>query len=378
MALLPSFFLVQIGFAPLPLPYVQALESIRAECSLEQAASLELTFELSRTVFGELDLQLFDIFRPMVPLSVRLGLGSFVPGTLVNGYVRHTRLEQGHEPGSAKLTVTALDATATLMNHVEQPMLHPNMPDSVIAALIFGRYGMIPAVFPTPPSRTVLDTTTAQRKTDIRFLQELAGHHGYECYVQPDPLAGIDTGHFHPPLLTVPPQGVLSIDFGIATNLESFNASYDTLEPTTALAIALDTSTKAPLPALGALSVDPPLGLEPTLARILPLPPVRRPTSRRSANIGELLRQNLSIATRSSRAIRAEGTADGLRFGRILRPGLPVAVRGAGMQHSGHYYVTRVSHEITTDHYRQSFTAWRNAVGVTGAEMFLDPLAALG
>ena len=287
MALLPSFFLVQIAFAPLPLPYVQALESIRAECSLDQAASLELTFNLSRTVIGELDLQLFDIFRPMVPISVRLGLGSFVPGTLVNGYVRHTRLEQGHEPGSAKLIVTALDATATLMNHVEQPMLHPNMPASVIAALIFGRYGMVPAVFPTPPSRTVLDTTTTQRKTDIRFLKELAAHHGYECYVQPDPLAGIDT------------------------------------------------------------------------------------------NIGELIRQNVSIATRSSRAIRAEGTVDGLRFGRILRPGLPVAVRGAGMQHSGHYYVTRVSHEITTDRYRQSFTAWRNAVGVTGAEMFLDPLAAL-
>ena len=74
---------------------------------------------------------------------------------------------------------------------------------------------------------------------------------------------------------------------------------------------------------------------------------------------------------------KGSGTVDGLKFGRILRPGLPVAVRGAGMQHSGNYYVTRVSHRIERGGWEQRFEAWRNGVGLTGVESFVDPLAAL-
>jgi hypothetical protein len=52
-----------------------------------------------------------------------------------------------------------------------------------------------------------------------------------------------------------------------------------------------------------------------------------------------------------------------------------VEVRGAGSQHSGHYYVRSVTHRISRDNYQQSFSASRNAVGLTGAEMFVSPLA---
>jgi hypothetical protein len=55
-----------------------------------------------------------------------------------------------------------------------------------------------------------------------------------------------------------------------------------------------------------------------------------------------------------------------------------VLVRGAGRLHSGLYYVQSVTHRITRDRYTQSFSAWRNAVGLTGAEVFFDPLAAVG
>ncbi len=66
-----------------------------------------------------------------------------------------------------------------------------------------------------------------------------------------------------------------------------------------------------------------------------------------------------------------------IRYGKVLRAGRPVAIRGAGRQYSGNYYVTRVAHSLSTDHYTQRFEAWRNAVGLTGAEQFVDPLAAL-
>jgi hypothetical protein len=39
--------------------------------------------------------------------------------------------------------------------------------------------------------------------------------------------------------------------------------------------------------------------------------------------------------------------------------------------------VETVTHRISRDNYTQSFTGWRNAVGLTGAEVFIDPFAAV-
>ena len=267
-----------------------------------------------------------------------------------------------------------MDATATLMNLIEQPMPHPNLDPATIATLIFGRYAIRPFPLPVAPTRTMLDTMTIQRATDARMLREMARALAYECYLQPDPITGLDIGHFHPPLTTVPPQGVLSVDFGAATNLSDFDVGYDTLRPTGAISAGVDPKTGAPMPAPALASLQPPEGLEPTLFRMVP-PAISRPTSRDAANPAELFRQNQAIVDRSSRAITGSGTVDAIKYGRMLRPGMPVLVRGAGRAHSGTWYVTSVSHDISTAAWTQSFRATRNALGLTGAEIFVDPLA---
>lgn len=379
MRLLPSFFLVSVMKAPLPLPFVEALDSIEVECATDSAAILRLRFALSRNGFGDWDLQTIDLFRPMLPVSVRLAAGSIVPETLINGFVREVRLHNDEQPGRSTLEVVALDATATVMNHIEQPFPYPNQPDSVIAMQLFSRYAMLATpltVWPTPPTRTVLDVQTTVRSPDIRYLRRAARLQGYELYVQPEPLSGIDVGHFHPPFLSLPSQGVLSADFGAATNLAGFSVSYDTLRPTMALGVAVDARTRAPIPAVAPLSTELPMGLEPATLRVLP-PAVTRPTMRDAANPAEAIAQARSLVNRTARAIKGSGTVDGLKFGRILRPGLPVSVRGAGMQHSGNYYVTRVAHRIERGGWEQRFEAWRNGVGLTGTERFIDPLAAM-
>jgi hypothetical protein len=378
MQIIPSFFLVQVLKAPLPLPFVDALETIEVECSTDAASILRLRFALSRNWIGDWDLQTVDLFRPMVPISVRLAFGSFVPETLVNGYVRDTRLSNGDRPGQARLEVVAMDATATLMNHIEQPMPYPNQPDNVVAMQMFGHYGIVATpltVWPVPLTRTALDTQTTVRAPDIRYLRRAARLHGHELYVQPEPLSGIDVGHFHPPFTRLPTQGVLSADFGAATNLTGFSVSYDALRPTMALGVALDPRTKAPIPAVAPIATELPMGAEPALLRGLP-PAITRPLMRDAVNPAEAVAQARSLANRTSRALKGSGTVDGLKFGRILRAGLPVAVRGAGRQHSGNYYVTKVTHTIQRGSYTQRFEAWRNAVGLTGAELFFDPMAA--
>ena len=377
MALLPSFFTVKVALAPLPLAFLNALTAVEVETATDQASIFRLTFALSQTPFGDWDLLQFDLFRPLLPVSISVGLGRLLPETLINGYVREVRVDNQTRPGASRLRIVGLDTTATLMNQREAPMPHPNQSDSTIAQAIFLRYPpMTTRIVPTPPSRTELDVTTTQRITDIRFLKSLARRNAYECYVQPDPLAGIDVGHFHPPQLAVPTQGVLSVNFGMATNMEGFDVSYDTLQPTSALAIALDPATKAPVTAPAVAGLEPPLGAEPTLARVVP-PPQARPAETDAGNASELVTESQAVVNRSSRALRASGEVDALRYGKVLRPGLPVAVRGAGRQYSGNYYVTRVAHSISTDHYTQRFEAWRNALGLTGTEQFSDPMAAL-
>jgi hypothetical protein len=118
------------------------------------------------------------------------------------------------------------------------------------------------------------------------------------------------------------------------------------------------------------------MGLEPTLLRIVP-PPVERPAGTDAASPAEMQAQAMARANETSRAVHASGELDGLKFKRPLLAGLPVLVRGAGRQSSGLYYVTSVTHRISRDGYTQQFSAWRNAVGLTGAEVFIDRLAAV-
>jgi hypothetical protein len=375
MPLAPPFFQLRIAFAPMPKPLLDALEAVEVETSVGSASILRLRFRLSRTMLGDWDPPIADIFRPLVPISVAVSAGLPIPETVVNGFVREVRHTGGGAQRGTTAEVVAMDASATIMNLIEQPLPHPNLDPVTIATTILARYAITPFPLPTPPTRTILDTTTIQRGTDARMLREMARALSYEFYLQPDPLAGMDIGHFHPPLTMVPPQGVLSVDFGTATNLLDFDVGYDTLQPNAALSVGVDPNTgmPVPVPALGPL--QPPEGLEPTLLRILP-PPIRRPTARDAANPAELFRQNQAIVDASSRAITGGGSVDSIKYGRMLRPGLPVLIRGAGRAHSGIWYVEGVSHSISTGAWTQRFRASRNAMGLTGAEVFIDPLAA--
>jgi hypothetical protein len=371
----PAYFTVQVGFAPLPPPWFHALREIEVETATGRAAILRLHFDLSRNAFGDFDALAVDIFRPLVPVTIRVAAGPGVPLTVINGFVADGQMAVSNTPGASTYEVVGMDALGTIMAHVDQPFTWPNMSDDLIATAIFGRYGMIPVVMPAPPLRTMLDTTTTQRGNDASFLRQLAARNGFSLYVQPEPASGRDMGHFHPPLAPpLPPQGVLSIDFGAQTNLDSFSVSNDMLGPTGVLGLKSDPRSRAPIPVVAPAAAEMPMGLEPALSRIVP-PPVERVYGTDAASPAEAQYQATQRATESARTIRATAEVDGLKFARPLFAGVPVLVRGAGRQHSGLYYVDSVTHRISRDEYKQSVGMWRNAVGLTGAEIFVDPLA---
>lgn len=376
MGLLPSWFSVQVAFAPMPMPFFQALRAIDIETSIGQASIFRLHFELSRNAFGDFDALAIDIFRPMMPVKISIAAGLPIPQVLINGYIKDAQLSAGDAPGTSRLEVVGMDALGTRMGNNQETFPWPNLSESEIAATIFGKYAILPLVDVLPPTRTIMDTTTMQRVYDAAFLFELAYAYNLDLFIQPDPITGRDVGHLHRPYTFVPHQGVLSIDFGIQSNLTQFTVANDMLSPTGVMGLMVDPVTRAPRPSFGLMSAELPMGMEPSLFRILP-PPVEQQFGDGAANPTEAQLRAMARASATSRAIMAQGEVDGIKLARPLRVGLPVLVRGAGRQNSGLYYVDQVSHHISRDDYRQSFTAWRNAVGLTGAEVFIDPLAAV-
>ena len=364
---MPIGFMLQIAFAPAPQPLVEAVEEIVVASSLEEASALRVRFGIAHTELGDWTVLTEDVFRPLVPVTVRVQT-SVLPEALITAYVSKQQVGYGDVAGTSTLEVSGLDATL-LMNLQEKVMPWPNLPDGAIAAAIFGQHALVPMVQPTAPTLVEPEGTTIQRGTDIRFLRRLARRNGFDCYVQPEPLTGIDQGFFRPRQTIGVPQAVLNVAMGDESNVTGFQIRYEMAQPTTVVAANLDTTTKAPQPALAPVSIQPPMGIEPTLTRVLP-PPIVRPVDTGLVRTSELQSLAQAIADKSSFAVVAEGEV-GPTVG-ILRPGGLVNVRGAGRLYNGSYFVTRVTHTITRDDYVQRFEARRNAATMTGAEVFVD------
>src|SRR4029453_19498680 len=101
MGLLPSWFTVQIGFAPIPVPFFQALREIEIETSIGRASIFRLHFDLSRNFFGDFDALAFDIFRPLFPIKISIAAGVPFPQVLINGYIKDADLKAGSTPAPA-------------------------------------------------------------------------------------------------------------------------------------------------------------------------------------------------------------------------------------------------------------------------------------
>ncbi len=346
---------------------MDAIQEIQVESSTEEAGILRLRLGIAQTALGDWSILQLDLFRPLVPVTVRVQTGLGAPQAIINGYVSDQEVTYSDEPGQSTLEVTGMDVTS-MMNLQEKVMPWPNMPDSAIAAAVFGQYGVVPQIQPTAPVLVEPEGTTTQRSSDIRFLKRLARRNGFNCYVLPEPLSGLDQGHFQPPSLLGLPQAVLSVSMGEQTNVSGFKVRYEMLQPTTAVASGLDISTKAPQPALAPASLQVPLGVEPSATRILP-PPIARPAQGEARNPA-LQAATQALVDRSTWAVVAEGNV-GPDVG-VLKPGKIVNIRGAGRVFNGSYYVTRVRHNITPGSYTQSFEARRNAVTMTGAELYVQ------
>jgi hypothetical protein len=157
------------------------------------------------------------------------------------------------------------------------------------------------------------------------------------------------------------------------------------VKPTTAVSAGVDVMARAPTAAFSVVPVvtpppvgglyplGVPMGVQDATSRVLAgphPPPMVLPAQTGQMSLPGLAVVTQAISNRSSWAIAAEGTA-GADAG-VLYAGRTVNIRGLGLAFNGAYYVTRVSHVFDCGAYTQKFEARRNALGMTGTEVFVQ------
>ena len=357
-----------IDDAPASEELLSVIQDIEIEDHAEMADMLRMTVAIA-VKDGCVGWNVIDdnTFHRLAKIRVYVNVGSGKTEPLIEAYVTESNANFANQPGQSVLNVVAMEPTA-LMNLNEYSQAWPNMADSDIAETIFGDYQFDPVVDQTQPSWQENDYTTIQHGTDIQFLQQLARRNGYECYVELNPETSLVEGHFHLPKLQQNPQGVLSVNMGDATNVNSFNARFNNIGPVKAKASNIDIESKddqssdVDEQALTDLGNTPSLGSDKPGQILL--------TGTGLSSTAELQTVAQAEVDRASWAITADGEVNTVAYGNILRAKRLVLVRGAGPEFSGTYYVQSVTHIINGEGYSQKFSLKRNASGLTGTEDF--------
>src|SRR5258708_540814 len=351
---------------------IDVIQRIEVEDHADMADMVRLSVAISiRDGCGSWNVVDQDIFHRLAKLRINVNVGSGKTEPLIEAYVIENNADFANQPGQSVLNVVAMEPTVK-MNLKETVHAWPNMADSDIAEEIFSSsdYKFDAVVDATQPSRDEVDHTEMQRGTDIQFLQGLAQRNGYECYVELNPETGKVEGHFHKPKLQQSAQGVLSVNMGDATNVNSFHARFDMIQPATTPAANVDIHSQDNQSGDSDSLGDSRLGSTSTIpsddARQVLL------SGTGLSQAGELQTATQAEVDRTSWAITAEGEVNTVAYGSVLRAKRPVLVRGAGRQLSGTYYLERGLHSFCGDGYTQQFSLRRNAAGLKGQENFVD------
>lgn len=308
-----------------------------------------------------LDDDRFALWKPVV-ISAGFAGGA---EELISGYITHLKPTFDPDPDRCFLDIWGMDGSV-LMDREEKLKDWPNKKDSDIASEIFNLYGFTPTVEDTAITHDEAISTVIQRETDMQFLKRLAMRNGYECYVEGT------SGYFRPPQVDAASQPVMSIHFGDETNVNSFSLDVNALIPASVVMTQVDRATKEVLDATVEASQLTPLG-ETDATGIL-----GAGISQGKVHIGMNVTTGSSEMTALCQGlyhqgewfVTGEGEVNANQYAHVLKPRGTVTVKGIGETYSGIYYVTQVTHRITTEGYTQNFKVKRNAIRPSGAEDF--------
>ncbi len=340
------------------------IQSVTVEEDLDVGSSCAITLDACRNEDGTwpfLDDENLQVWNRITVHAV------FPTQTEVvfDGYISH--LDTQTNPQTANMTVEIRGVDASYhMNQEEKTRIWRGKTYETIATEILAEYRFAPFVAETPPDAEP-PLQVAQRSTDHRFLRELARRRGYEFYV-----LGANA-YFRPPDLTTQPQKLIAVNFGEQTNCDNIQFSADGTAPTEARVpyfdamegqAQTDVQTESSLPALGARLLS---GLR---GRIQMPQTTRIARGLGFSSAAQATEYAAGMLRRNAWWVSAQGNLNGLRYGRVLRSRKLVTVKGVGPNFNGHYYVRKVTHQLTARTYDMQFTLARNALGRLETEDF--------
>ncbi len=353
--------------APAPSFVLDAVQEIEVEEHSHLADMLRLKLAIGVRENGSGWHILDDnIFERLSTITLIAAIGTDLPTPLITAHVIETKVGFSNRPGESVLEVVAMDSMA-LMNLEQKIRSWENMADSDIVTVILAEYGFVPIVDSTNITYSENQLIIFQHGTDMQLVRYLAERSGYEFYLETTPIFSIE-GHFHPPKVDASRQKTLTVNMGSATNVSSFNATFQMLKPTQAksanLALESQEEQSADVSSVSLTELGRESFLNGSQQRQVLV------TQTGLADTAELQNYAQAVVDSSAWALVANGELDTSSYGEILRAKRPVLVRGVGEKLSGAYYVEKVQHLIAQDSYTQHFQLKRNAIGLTGLEVF--------
>ena len=253
---------------PAPKPLADALVSVEVTESATGRSGFQLTFTLADKGI----LETFFLLAGSSPLPIlRVVLLVTFPGipqVLVDGVVLHTEVQPDAMSGSSKLVVSGQDLTA-MMDLIDFSGLpYPGMSPDIRVLTILAKYamiGIVPEVIPVPaPDIPIpLLQIPTQKKTDLKYIEQLAREVGYVFYLVPGPLPGMNQAYWGPQMRLGVPQTALNVNLDTWTNVESLNFRYEPQTSVLPIVFIQDPLSKIniPIPIPPVTPFNPPLGL---------------------------------------------------------------------------------------------------------------------
>lgn len=351
---------------PLPVsqPVLDALKSVQVTSTAGKGSGFQLTFTLS----NQSPLHTLFLISGGSPIPfVRVLIIVTIGGTsevLMDGMMTNHEVKPDGETGQSTLTVTGEDLSV-VMDYIDfSGIPYPAMPREIRVAAIVAKYamfGIVPAVVPSPFVDIDLPTTAIKRQQgrDLQYIRKLADEVGYVFYIEPGPVPGTNIAYWGPQIRVGVPQPALSVNMDAHTNVESLTFNFDARKKKLPIVFVQNEATKIPIPIPipDVTPISPPLGLTGLLPLgIQPLKETAKMTPVQSVLYG------IAKSSQWSDAVTGSGSLDVLRYGRALKAGRLVGVRGAGPAFDGLHYVSSVTHKIERGQFKQDFSLTRNGL----------------
>lgn len=290
-----------------------------------------------------------------------------IPYVIFDGIVTDIDTTPGSDARSGTVTLFGKDLSVELDKEVKQTQ-HPAMDETVIATLIAAQYpqfGMIPMALPPlfidPP--LPLDRVPQQNATDWDYLNQMAERHGYETYVDPGPVPGMNTLYWGPRVRPGLPQRAMSVNMGPGSDAYDVTTSETDRGLTTVETTVIDRLTGQEMPVLALIGTTPPLGaVHENIYRAGST--AKRSIVTSGLNMSQAMaRAQAKVDKGAKRAFSVTGTLNSTRYNAALKARDMVFLRGVGLTHDGLYKVSEVRHQIRPGSYDQGFVLTRSERG---------------